>query len=410
MDSYRSICIFFVISLERIDWVDNFEFLIKNVKLIRDLNKEVSYEIKVFVTNGNLSKKQVNIFSELNISQIVLADDKKLEVSKITHPSLQHGTILNILLDMYKEIYDYYIIMDPDFYVVQLNWLISCQNFMELENLDLLGAGYPYWMAHYRNDYPTAYFMVIRKGLVSQKLDFSPDLERIDMDDKDFRSQLKDTFQFSRFDLLISRYILSKVKDSMNLDILPTFVKLAMKFRMYFYRKFPSSYIRDTGYKFGSLVNKGKFNSFTLTSLAPLYFEEKVVFGIQPRFYLHSNPDVLKSGIDPLIHFWKYGILEKRQFQIMDRDIELKSLFYKIISKLFSFPSRNPYISFWGASFDKRLDLALTEEEKYAISFWSLSDSIFAFHLGNRIATNWSVDPRRLDSLMKTLLLERRSS
>lgn len=409
MDSYRRICIFFVISLERIDWVNNFEFLIQNVKLIRDLNKEVSYEIKVFIANGTLSKEQSKIFSELNISQIILADDKKLKVSKITHPSLQHGTILNILLDMYKEIYDYYIIMDPDFYIVQLNWLIRCQKYMELENLDLLGAGYPYWMAHYRNDYPTAYFMVIRKGLVRQKLDFSPDLERIDINNKDFRSQLKDTFQFSRFDFLISRYISHNLKDSMNFDILPRFVKIAIKFRMYFYRKFPSSYIRDTGYKFGPLVAKGKFKSLTLSSLAPLYFEENVQFGIQPRFYLYSNPDVLKSGMDPLIHFWKYGILEKRQFQIMDKDIELNSSFYKIMTKLFSFPLRNPYISFWDASFNKRLDLALTEEEKYAISFWSLSDSIFAFHLGNRIATKWSADSRRLESLMKILLLERRS-
>lgn len=398
----KNYCLIFVVSLNKGNWVNNFEYCYRNIKLIQQLNRGNNFEIKVYVVNGTLSEAQLSAIRSLNVSTISLGGESEQTIQEIFHPSLQHGTILNLLIKKYGSSFDYLVLLDPDYYIVQPDWIELCITKMN-SNLDLLGSGYPYWMSNYRNDYPTAYFMIIKSGIINKYLDFSPDLASFDFENVNFRNQLKDKFQHSFIDKLISKYIYKRYPNLSNIYSLPKYIKFLMKSRLLFFRKQSKSYVRDTGYKVIQVINKYKFKSYTLQSAAPLEFDEEVSYGVQPSYYLFSNPDVRIAKMDPVIHFWKYGIRENRKFQILDKNMEVNSKFYRILSKFFSYPLRHKTIIFWNKLTDDKFNELLTEDEKRKISFWYFNDSIFSFHLGNSVATTWASDLSKVDSLINGL-------
>jgi hypothetical protein len=396
-------CLIFVVSLDKQDWVNNFDYFIQNVNLVQNLNRTQNYDLKAYFVNGSLSDTQQNKLDTLGISTIILQNDLVSLIDELDHPSQQHGMILNIVVRNLISTYDHLILMDPDYYIVQNNWIDFCINIMS-DNIDLFGAGYPYWMSNYRNDYPTAYFMVIKSGIVNKFLDFSPETSSFDFIKKDMRVQLQDKFQHNFFDYWISNFILKKSPELVSFNQLSIFIKLLINFRLFFYRRFKSSYVRDTGYKLGLLKHNGKVKSFTIPSLVPLEFDEEVVLGVQPKYYLFSNPDVQVAGMDPVIHFWKYGITENRKFQIADIKMEKNSILFKMIARLFSFPMRSQSIVYWSKSDVEKFDKVLNAEEKYRISFWYLNNAVFSFHLGNVMASRWSRNLNRLECLISALI------
>lgn len=402
MEIKKNYCLIFVVSLNKGDWVNNFEYCYRNIKLVQQLNRGNNFEIKVYVVNGTLSESQLSAIRSLNVSTISLGEESEQTIQEIVHPSLQHGTILNLLIKRYSSCFDYLVFLDPDYYIIQSDWIELCVNKMK-HNLDLLGSGYPYWMSNYRNDYPTAYFMIIKSGIISKYLDFSPDIASFDFENVDFRIQLKDKFQHSFIDILISKYIYKKYPNLSSIYSLPKYIKFFIKCRLLFFRRQSKSYVRDTGYKVIQVINKYKFESYTLPSAAPLEFDEEVLYGVQPSYYLFSNPDVRIAKIDPVIHFWKFGIRENRKFQILDRKMEIDSKFYRTVARFFSYPLRNPTIIFWNQRTDNKLNKLLTEDEKRKMSFWFFNESIFSFHLGNSVASTWASDLSKVDSLIKGL-------
>jgi hypothetical protein len=209
-------CLIFVVSLDKQDWVNNFDYFIQNVNLVQNLNKTQNYDLKAYFVNGSLSDTQQNKLDTLGISTIILQNDLVSLIDELDHPSQQHGMILNIVVRNLISTYDYLILMDPDYYIVQNNWIDFCINIMS-DNIDLFGSGYPYWMSNYRNDYPTAYFMVIKSGIVNKFLDFSPETSSFDFTKKDMRVQLQEKFQHNFFDYWISSCIYTRVAELLSL-------------------------------------------------------------------------------------------------------------------------------------------------------------------------------------------------
>jgi hypothetical protein len=93
---------------------------------------------------------------------------------QFTHPSLDHGSIMNALIDQVEEEFDFVILLDPDSFVLGKHSLMTLLDYMRKSNIDV--AGTPYGMLNpkaFFRDFPTVFFMVFAGNLViSNDLDF----------------------------------------------------------------------------------------------------------------------------------------------------------------------------------------------------------------------------------------------
>ena len=95
------------------------------------------------------------------------------------NPSFQHGSVIDLLVDKYIDKSVVSIILDPDFFIINKEYLTRLIAKMDSENLDLIGVNYP--IQSFRNglDFPTCYFIVFRPNFfVDYVVSFKPDTKQ----------------------------------------------------------------------------------------------------------------------------------------------------------------------------------------------------------------------------------------
>lgn len=142
--------------------------ILKNIKLIKKLNKHSPINIKFYICDNNnkktykyIKKKELEIFKGV-----------KKNLNHSFPESDHHGRALNKLLKKIKK-NDFFIIMDPDFFIIENNWIIKTIDFCNSKNISIFGA--PWFPTHLTKQkyFPCPHYILFKKSVLSKNLDFT---------------------------------------------------------------------------------------------------------------------------------------------------------------------------------------------------------------------------------------------
>ena len=143
-------------------------FILKNISLIKKLNKKSSVNIKFYICDNN--NKKTYSYSK----------NKKIEIFKGVEKNHNHsfpetdhhGRALNKILKKIQKT-DFLIILDPDFFIIEKNWIIKTINFCNLKKISIFGA--PWFPTHLTKQkyFPCPQYIVFRKNILSKNLNFT---------------------------------------------------------------------------------------------------------------------------------------------------------------------------------------------------------------------------------------------
>jgi hypothetical protein len=141
-------------------------WLEQNLELIRRLNPDSQYNF--FVVNNDSDPN----FKPLPEIQVLPAVPRELHGDK---GSYHHAAALNSVLPLIKT--RFLLILDPDFYVIQPNWIEAVIDNMKAQNLACFGSvWHPRWTYQYRY-FPSVHFMLFDlEKIPLETLDFTPDI------------------------------------------------------------------------------------------------------------------------------------------------------------------------------------------------------------------------------------------
>ncbi len=300
-------------------------YLLKNFDFLISLNPET--DIKFVI--GHLSE-----FGEIpdlptvkGITFFVYKTSKNdLQIEYKDHPSSQHGGLLNYMLKAHKLDTETYLIIDPDCYVLDMNILSKLSDHIMHNKIDFIGASYPATISRrYYWDFPTAYFMMIRRdGVDPSLLDFLPDETSfiasshgnnnvVNLDKP--RSQPPRIIRYF-FNLLLSFYtywgkdLYVHLLNSLKLNL----------------RENDLDLFRDTGWK-----NRKNFIN---------YSKEIFSFGIHKDLNVADFDHVIYESLNPSLrgfsvwHTFTYGIYQHRNFSGQKLIIRVLNLWLRNRSKL----------------------------------------------------------------------------
>lgn len=284
--------------------LENLEFL---SALNPDFHLEVVFghvkEFGAIPIIPNFPKIKIHVY-ETSLTELSIKVDLK--------PAEQHGAILNFILSAHVLQTNFYLILDPDCYVVKKNALHQLIHHMNQFDLDMVGVSYPTTLPKvYYWDFPTAYFQLIRRlNCEPSALDFLPERTSLVADTG---LETSTSAPFAKTFGLIAKFIKRfgiPLKEFLNKTQNNRFSLIQFTFYFYInfiYRKTPL--FRDTGWK--NRIRHLELNSEIIPHR--INFIE-VGAGLNQLEYLSHNDDVRASGIDPTWHALMHGIYEKRNF------------------------------------------------------------------------------------------------
>ncbi len=319
--------IFSALAPARPNWKSSVDFFLKNLDLIEEQNKEKDFSVEVSFISNSLEEETIKLLEKRNIKVFEIEIPTNLYRYK-NHPSVQHAIQLNEFINRHKfssQGKDL-LIIDPDFYVFGEEWISYITKFAQKRNLDLFGAPYHQGFG-FGPCFPTVFLMLIRN--LSNKhhyFDFLPDLNLLDNLIDDFGNIVPDSniskkliikcnvklYQIYNFSNERTKVfnVWPKLKNFLTSShvLIIFFIDFFLNNKNFRTRKKLKS--RDTGYKIRRKIHSLKLKSQTFPEIT---FRKSIVDGVDISWYLKNNPDILKNGINPANHFWKYGILENRK-------------------------------------------------------------------------------------------------
>lgn len=149
-------------------------YITRNIDLIKKLNKRDNYIIYLidnFYESGNdLNFNDQNIFVIKGVSQ-------NNSINSNFRSSYQHAESLNRFMKENKILTNYLLVLDPDFFILQNDWIKNVTEFMKTDDIDFFGSPWhPKWYTKYR-DFPCVHCLFMNMNRVKQEsLDFIPNL------------------------------------------------------------------------------------------------------------------------------------------------------------------------------------------------------------------------------------------
>lgn len=151
------------------------DYVKRNISLIEALNPSANFSIDV-IDNGFMIEPLSGISSNIN-ARLLLGYRPFNNYPKNSKASYQHASALNSYFAKYKNIDNFNLILDPDFYITRKNWIADILKFMQDGKLSIYGSSWaPCWYNKYR-DFPSVHCMFINTELLDPlDLDFLPNL------------------------------------------------------------------------------------------------------------------------------------------------------------------------------------------------------------------------------------------
>ena len=149
-------------------------YITRNIDLIKKLNKKDNYIIYLidnfYESSDDLNFNDQNIFVIKGVSQ-------NNSINSNFRGSYQHAESLNRFMKENKILTNYLLVLDPDFFILQNDWIKNITEFMETDNIDFFGSPWhPKWYTKYR-DFPCVHCLFMNMNKVKQEsLDFIPNL------------------------------------------------------------------------------------------------------------------------------------------------------------------------------------------------------------------------------------------
>jgi hypothetical protein len=158
------------VSILSVNYHNSFELLL-NHHLTAALNSESSFSPYWLIADNTFDCDPIKAKKDSHRINIYEGISKKKGLQQSVH----HGTALNILRE--KVSTRFVLVLDPDFYVLSQNWLSLTADFMEKNNLSILGS--PWHPLGPRGikwfDFPNSHFLLIdTKNIDIRDLDFRP--------------------------------------------------------------------------------------------------------------------------------------------------------------------------------------------------------------------------------------------
>ena len=333
---------------------------------------------------------------------IYLYETSLTELSNVIdlEPAEQHGAILNFILSSHVLETKFYLILDPDCYLVKKNALHQLMDHMNRANLDMIGVSYPttfpkvyYW------DFPTAYFQLInRKNCEPGTLDFLPQRTSLVAGTGLATST---SAPFARTFGLVAKFVKHfrfPMKELLNKIQNSKFSFL--QFIFYFYTSFiyrNTPLFRDTGWK-----NREKYLGLNFEIIPHRVNPKRVGTGLNVLSYLSKNDDIQALGIDPTWHALMHGIYEKRNF---GRQSKLWTLAHRLLGSGGLVSSIFPATSIvMGKSFLSSMKVAngLGNFQYSYEYFWNHEP--FCIHLGHGGKDGASKDIFKLEAIKSQIM------
>ena len=374
-------------------------YALENLKLLTALNPDCQFEVVFGHVKEFGAIPIIPNFPEINIH---VYETSLIELSSqvVLKPAEQHGTILNYILSSHVLQTEFYLILDPDCYVIKKNALHQLVDHMNQLDLDMIGVSYPTTLPKvYYWDFPTAYFQLIRRlNCQPNTLDFLPERTSLVADTGLVTST---SAPLARTFGLIAKFVKRfkiPVKEFLNKAQNSKFS--VIQFTFYFYINFVyknTPLFRDTGWK-----NRSKYRELNSEIIPHRIKPKEVRAGLNQIEYLTNNFDVQSSGIDPTWHALMHGIYEKRNF---GRQNKLWALTHKILGNgdLVSavFPATSAVM---GESFlsSMRISRSLGNFQYSYEYFWN--DEPFCIHLWHGGKDGASKDILKLEAIKSQIM------
>ena len=275
---------------------DDKSYIKKNISLIENLNKNSKKHI--YLIDNFFDKDEKFALNDLNNVYLKKGVKQNKKIDPNFRGSYQHAKSLNKFLRAHKINTKYLLILDPDFYIIDNDWINKVISFMNTNNLDFFGSPWhPKWYTKYRN-FPCVHCMFINLKKIDQgSLDFTPDLmSKSSLKKLNKKSKLKspnvpqELKNYNWFLILLNMLIFStrrliytynshKLRTPILLLILNKSLALFNKFcnkviykllnhlkilnRLFFNRRFINS-SKDTGYLIEKAYSNRKFSNYLI--------------------------------------------------------------------------------------------------------------------------------------------------
>ena len=377
------------------------DYLLKSLEIISELNPEDQFMVALAHAEEFGDVPVIPTFNNMQILtyEIQLS---KLKVIHKKHQSSQHGALLNFVLQTHRLDTKYFVILDPDCYVLQPSIFSKLAARMRLRDLAIIGVPYPsnvqklyYW------DFPAAYFQMLDSNKINPiEMNFLPDESKYIYDKKQSsglgfknpRIVLLGHSILHRFPVSLGN-LMAKIKKSKS-----HFAILVSSFSKNFPYRNMELY-RDTGW-----FNREKFLEFNFEILPHRINKVNSIGKFDSHEYLKFNSDLELVGVDPGWHAMTHGIFE-------GRPLGKQSLMYLTLGQLLK-PQKQRFMFFpilsikMKESIFDELDTSFNWG-KFRNGFeYILDDHIFCIHLGHQGKDVVEGDMNKLE-YMKSLLLKR---
>ena len=279
------------------------EYLSRNLSLLAQLNVEINFQVKVAhsIYHGELSEFRRYPNLEIVVQEYSEGNFKGLQE---LDPVVQHGALLNRLIQEFPPTTRYVLILDPDCYAIERNLISNCIKEMRDFEISVVGVPYPAW---YPKEYswktPQLYFSIF-------------DTEKIDLLELDLRAgsgeeknQLPAPQSSGGFALKLTKRLRDILLKMHVIEFLKP-VELVLGTKVDFLLRRFEINPKDTGWRIGDLLEKKNIQFKVLPNILKDSYE---IPGFNQSEYLKCNLDL--SNIDRHLgwHFLSQGLLEGRQ-------------------------------------------------------------------------------------------------
>jgi hypothetical protein len=284
-------------------WFGGQKFVEMQKELFSMQNKDINFRWNMGFLNEQLI--QTHLFKNDDTVRFFSYDINQLNIKFKRQPSSQHGSLLNnVIKEISDDHFKYVLVLDPDFFIFNDNWVSSLIEYMERKQLSILGASYPETDPRFYFDFPTAYFSLIDSSKIAlNELNYLPD-------ENQYEKREDEPWQYG-FSLEIGNYQNKKVSLLFNYS-------LSRSVASFFLWRNKKNLFRDTGWEIRKKFKKSrKHEEFLFINSSDLSTpfstgKRNIIKGVDIDWYLDNNEDVKKARMDPVVHYYKYGRFEGR--------------------------------------------------------------------------------------------------
>jgi hypothetical protein len=348
------------------------DYLSRNLSLLAQLNLDIYFQVKVAhsIYHGQLS--EFDRYPNLEIVVQEYSEDNFVGLEELD-PVVQHGALLNRLIQKYPPTSKYVLILDPDCYAIERDFIRKCIKEMAELEISVIGVPYPAW---YPKEYswktPQLYFSIFDTDKISlQELDLRAGggaiSEQVSTHQRSEGFALKITRRFRSLLSLVTVFEFTKPLD------LVLYIKEVLLNRRFKINP------EDTGWRIGNLLESENIEYMVFPNILK---ENYRVPGFNQKEYLNKNRDLNDIESHLGWHFLSQGLLEARY---IGNQGYLPRLLRRFVGSDANDTSKWPSSSILGRDkVSNSKDLELVLQKIPAADYYAFNGKFTLFHIGSK--------------------------